>query len=60
MTNLQLKEILGKLDQSELLGGHTDAHIDGHADSGVDLETVPPVMLGIMGGNFRRKNVYNT
>ncbi len=37
MTNLQLKEILGKLDQSELLGGHTDAHIDGHADSGVDV-----------------------
>jgi hypothetical protein len=33
MTNLQLKEILEKLDQSELLGGHTNVYINGHFDS---------------------------
>lgn len=38
MTNLQLKEILKKMNQSDFLGGHEDGHLDCHMDSGIKIK----------------------
>lgn len=41
MTNLQLKEILEDMDQSELFGGHANVYVNGHIDSATDFAGNP-------------------
>lgn len=41
MTNLQLKEILEKVDQSELFGGHINVYLNSHIDSATDFAGNP-------------------